>query len=89
MLKFLVELVGTFVFLAVILKSGGNALAIGIALACVIFFGGDVSGGHFNPAVSFMTYLNNDAFNVGELTTYVVAQLIGASLALVYFKTKK
>jgi aquaporin Z len=87
MMKFFVELVGTFIFLSVILKTG-SALPIAVALASVIYFGGDVSGGHFNPAVSFMTYLNDSLFSVGDLTSYVVAQLLGASAALMYFKSK-
>ena len=46
--KLLVEFIGTFVFLSVILSTG-DAFAIGLALAVAIFFGGKVSGGHFNP----------------------------------------
>lgn len=87
-MKFLVELVGTFIFLSVILKTG-QAIPIAIALAAVIYFGGDVSGGHFNPAVSFMMFLNNsNVFGSADLLSFVVAQLLGASLALAYYKSK-
>ena len=58
MIKYLVEFIGTFMFLSVIL-SQGQALPIVIALAAAIFFGGSISGGHFNPAVSFMMHVNN------------------------------
>ena len=51
MIKYIVEFIGTFIFLSVILNTG-EAIPIGIALAAVIFFGGKISGGHFNPAVS-------------------------------------
>ena len=58
MIKYLVEFIGTFMFLSVIL-SQGQALPIVIALAAAIYFGGAISGGHFNPAVSFMFHMNN------------------------------
>ena len=45
--KVLVELIGTFVFLSVIL-SKGEAIPIAVALAAVIFLG----GGHYNPLVT-------------------------------------
>jgi len=88
MMKFLVELIGTFLFLSVILKTG-KAIPIAIALAAVIYFGGDVSGGHFNPAVSFMVFLkDSNTFSSGDMLSFIVAQLLGASLALAYYKSK-
>ena len=46
MLDFIVELVGTFIFLSVIIQSGSlgpmGGLAIGLTLATVIYFGGKV-----------------------------------------------
>ena len=53
--KYLVEFLGTFFFLFLIIYTG-NFIAIGIALALVIYLGGKISGGHFNPAVSFGLY---------------------------------
>ena len=58
LLKLFVEFLGTFVFLSVILGTG-EAIPIGVALVAVIFLGGKYSGGNFNPAVSFMSYLND------------------------------
>tara|TARA_B100000902_G_scaffold328819_1_gene325051 strand:- start:49 stop:333 length:285 start_codon:yes stop_codon:yes gene_type:complete len=91
-LDFLVELVGTFIFLAVIIKSGtfGNigALAIGITLASVIYFGGSVSGGHFNPAVTFMFWMDKKV-DSAKLVYQIVAQLIGAALAYFFYKFSK
>jgi glycerol uptake facilitator-like aquaporin len=80
-LPFAVELVGTLIFLYVILASGGDAISIGIALAAVILFGGKLSGGHFNPAVSIMMYLNNK-LGAGKLVVYIVAQVLGGAVAL-------
>ena len=61
-LSILTEFIGTFVFLTVILKTN-DALAIGLTLAGVIYFGGKVSGGNYNPAVSYMMYLNKTLLN--------------------------
>lgn len=76
----LVEFVGTFVFLAVILATG-EALPIAMALATVIYLGGATSGGHFNPAVSTMFFLNGD-LDMVKLAGYVVAQVLGGVAAL-------
>jgi aquaporin Z len=80
-LPFAVELVGTFIFLYVILASGGDAISIGVALAAVILFGGKLSGGNFNPAVSIMMYLNNK-LGSAKLIVYIIAQVLGGMLAL-------
>ena len=84
--KYLVEFIGTFVFLSVILRTG-EAISIAIALACMIFFGGKVSGGHYNPAVSFMMMLNGK-LSQGDLIPYVAAQLAGGAAALSFTKMK-
>lgn len=91
--KFFAEMIGTFIFLAVIITSGhatsrcADALTwikIGLALAVSILLVGFVSGGHLNPAVSFMLYLNND-IQIEGLVVYIIAQLIGGALAYLYF----
>ena len=55
MIKYLVEFLGTFVFLSVIVATGQPVL-IALALLLAILVGGGISGGHFNPAVSVMFY---------------------------------
>lgn len=90
--KFLAEIIGTFIFLGVIItvvndkSSLMNSFKIGLALTIAIVFFGSVSGGNFNPAVSFMLYMNNK-LNAQELAVYIIAQLIGASLAYYSFMT--
>ena len=80
--KLVSEFLGTMFFLYVILATG-SAIPIGIALAVVILIFGKVSGGHFNPAVSFMMFLNKK-LDLMTLLAYVVVQCIGGALALTY-----
>lgn len=86
-IKFLVELFGTFIFLSVIIITG-NPLAIGLTLAAVIWFGGAVSGGHFNPAVNFLMLLNKK-INTLDFISQTIAQFIGAALAFYYYSLTK
>ena len=86
-IKSFVEFIGTFVFLAVILNTG-SAIPIGAALATAIFFGGDISGGHFNPAVSLMMYINK-SISTNQFITYIVAQCLGGICALMLYKLSK
>ena len=85
--KLVAEFLGTMFFLYVILATG-DAVAIGLALMTVIFILGKVSGGNFNPAVSVMMMA------AGKLKTkdgvcYIIAQLLGAMLALALYKHLK
>ena len=86
-LSILTEFIGTFVFLTVILKTN-DALAIGLALTGVIYFGGKVSGGNYNPAVSYMMYLNKK-LDLSKFLLYILAQIVGASSALLFHNFTK
>tara|TARA_E500000178_G_C16761387_1_gene634947 strand:+ start:201 stop:467 length:267 start_codon:yes stop_codon:yes gene_type:complete len=86
-LSILTEFIGTFVFLTVILKTN-DALAIGLTLAGVIYFGGKVSGGNYNPAVSYMMYLNKK-LDLSKFLLYILAQIVGASSALLFHNFTK
>jgi glycerol uptake facilitator-like aquaporin len=83
-LSLVTEFIGTFIFLSVILGTG-EALPIAIALAAAIFFGGKYSGGNFNPAVSFMMFLNNK-LDLQTMIAYILVQLIAGATAY-YFVT--
>jgi glycerol uptake facilitator-like aquaporin len=88
------EAIGTFLFFflgagAVVLgqhtgdTSGGLvgvALAHGLALAVLVSAFGAVSGGHFNPAVTFGVWITG-RIEPARAAMYVVAQLVGAVLA--------
>ena len=80
--KYLVEFIGTFIFLAVILTTG-EAFPIGLALSTAIFFGGKVSGGNYNPAVSTMMFLKNN-LNTTDYVGYVIAQVLGGICAYLF-----
>jgi aquaporin Z len=87
MIKLLVEFIGTFTFLSVILATG-QALPIGLALAASIYWGGSISGGHFNPAVSVMMAVNGKISTM-NLIGYILAQVLGGLCALLIFKNYK
>ena len=89
--KFIAEIIGTFIFLSVIMISVNTDkqaawIEIGLTLSVCILFIGKISG-HMNPAVSLMFYLN-DSINTHELVLYMIAQFLGAGLAYTYY-TKK
>jgi aquaporin Z len=79
MYNYLVEFVGTVFFIYVILATG-NPLAIGGALALVIFLARASSGGHVNPAVS-VAMVSAGKLPATELFPYVAAQVFGGLVA--------
>jgi aquaporin Z len=80
----LVEFVGTFFFLYVILATG-NFLAIGAALALAIYLGGSISGGNFNPAVTIMLIAAKKQ-RLDTALPYIIAQVAGGLAALTLYQ---
>lgn len=87
MKKYLVEFIGTFFLVftigSTVIAPGGGAfapLAIGACLMVMIFSGGHISGGHFNPAVSLAVWIRGKC-PTGDLIPYWLVQVIGAVLA--------
>ncbi|HEV3166280.1 MAG TPA: aquaporin [Isosphaeraceae bacterium] len=89
MTKYIVELIGTFflvftVGMTVIGHTPGDGvippLAIGSALMIMVFAGGHISGGHYNPAVTLGVWLRGRC-DTKDVVPYMVAQVIGAALA--------
>lgn len=86
--KLIYEFIGTFflmltVGMTVLNPNSAGAfapLAIGSALAVMIYAGAHVSGGHYNPAVSLALFFRKK-LNVENLIGYVGAQLLGAVAA--------
>jgi aquaporin Z len=64
----------------------GVALAFGLTVLTMCYALGHISGGHFNPAVSFGLMVGG-RFDPKHFIPYVIAQLIGATLAaaILYF----
>jgi len=84
--KYAVELIGTFLFLFTIAASVLSAstwapLAIGTALMVMIYAGGHISGGHYNPAVT-LAALVRGRIGLPDAIGYWLAQLAGGLLAM-------
>ena len=85
--KLAVEFIGMFMFVFTVgmatNKAGAGALAplaIGSALMVMVFAGGHISGGHFNPAVSTAVFLRG-RMKANEYTAYMITQFVAAILA--------
>lgn len=83
----IVELIGTFflvftVGMCVVKPDVGNfaPLAIGSALMVMVYAGGHISGGHYNPAVTLGVWMRGKCPS-GDVPGYLTAQIIGAVLA--------
>jgi aquaporin Z len=90
MKNLLVEFIGTF-FLVFVVILTGNPLAIGCILMVMVYMGGHISGGHYNPAVTFGVLIRGK-IKTNEALMYMVIQLVGAIAAgimyyLIYGKT--
>lgn len=90
MKSYLTEAIGTFflvftVGLCVNQEVTLAPLAIGASLMVMVFAGGHVSGGHYNPAVTLAAWLRG-ALAPGQVAPYWGSQFAGALLAgfLVY-----
>jgi aquaporin Z len=85
MKRYLTEFIGTFflvltIGLTVIGKSPAAPLAIGASLMIMVYAGGPVSGGHYNPAVSLAAMMRK-ALPVADFIPYIVSQILGAVVA--------
>ena len=82
MKTYIAEFIGTLVFLTCILKSNGDPYIIAGGLLVAIHLMGDISG-DFNPAVTFMSYLNgNYANNQMDAVYKVCSQMLGGAAAI-------
>ena len=89
---YLSEYIGTAFLLMIVVGSGimgqsltdnnalvllANTIATGAGLTVLIWMFGNVSGAHFNPAVSMIMYANNE-LKTKELSGYCLFQVSGA-----------
>lgn len=77
--KYLTEFLGTF-FLVLTIALTGNPLAIGGMLMVMVYMGGPISGGHYNPAVT-LGVLIRGKIHLKDVLMYWVFQTFGAFLA--------
>ena len=94
MKKLLAELIGTFwlvfggcgsaIFAAAYPELGigflGVSLAFGLTVLTAAYAVGQISGGHFNPAVTVGLWAGG-RFNTADILPYIIAQTIGATIA--------
>ncbi len=91
--NYLAEFIGTFALVFIgagaVLVNGltngavgvvGIALAHGLVLMTMIYSLAHISGAHFNPAVT-IAMLVNKRIELAKAVTYLIAQLLGASVA--------
>jgi aquaporin Z len=87
--KLAVEFIGMFVFVFTVGMATESAnrsgailapIAIGSVLMVLVFAGGHVSGGHYNPAVSTAVFLRGK-IKSHEYLAYIVTQFVAAVLA--------
>jgi aquaporin Z len=83
--KLAVEFIGTFFLVFTVgmaSKMAGSfaPLAIGAVLMVMVFAGGHVSGGHYNPAVSTAVFLRG-RMTLADYVPYVVTQIAAAIVA--------
>ena len=87
------EAVGTFMLVSAVLGAAlvsgnaaglGVALCIGVSVMAMAYAVGPISGGHFNPAVTFGLW-SAGRFEGRNLLPYWLAQVVGGVLAAVFF----
>ncbi|MBZ0171181.1 MAG: aquaporin, partial [Phycisphaerales bacterium] len=93
--KLIVEFIGAFFLVFTIgmtvIAPGAGAMApvaIGLVLAVMVYAGGHVSGGHYNPSVTIAVFLRGKCA-AAEVAPYVISQLLAsaaACFAVLYLK---
>src|SRR5437762_9945933 len=85
--KYIAEFIGTFFLVLTIgctVIGAGAAviapLAIGAALMVMVFAGGHISGGHYNPAVTLGVLIRGKV-KATDAVPYIIAQIAGAAVA--------
>lgn len=78
-IKYATEGIGTF-FLVLTICLSGHPLAVGIMFMALVYIGKQVSGGHYNPATTFVTWLGK-GLSLIDMVGYMAGQIIGAFVA--------
>ncbi|RVW01749.1 MIP/aquaporin family protein [Rhodococcus spongiicola] len=85
--RYTIEAIGTFFLVLTVGAAVGSGspfapLAIGATLMVMIYAGGHISGGHFNPAVTLAVLLRH-RIGLRDAVGYWIAQLVAGLLAAV------
>ena len=96
-MKYISEFIGSFFLVATVIGSGimgdnlspnnaavallGNTIATGAILFVIIKMFGNISGAHFNPAVSLLFYLRKE-LELNKLLNYILFQFLGGLFAV-------
>src|SRR5882757_2075715 len=83
--KYAVEVIGTFFLVFTVAVSGFThsaytPLAAGAVLMVMVYAGGHISGGHYNPAVT-MAALWRRRIGLGDAVAYWIAQFAAGTIA--------
>ena len=83
--KLAVEFIGTFLLMFTVGMASATAgnvapLAVGAIIVVMVFAGGHISGGHYNPAISTAVMLRGK-LPAGDWAGYLAAQIVAAILA--------
>ena len=77
--KLIIEFLGTF-FLCLTAILASNLIPVAAVLCAMIYMGGNISGAHYNPAVSLAIFLRKK-LTIKRLLGYIAVQLLAAFLA--------
>jgi aquaporin Z len=87
MKNYLVEFIGSYFLILVVgltvIAPGAGALApvaIGLTLMVMVYAGGPISGGHYNPAVTLAVFLRGKC-RAADVLPYMLAQFVAAAAA--------
>lgn len=83
MMPAVVEFLGAALLISAV-AFGKSPLLIVAALAIAIAFGGDISGGHFNPAITFFKYLTGKVSQTKAMW-YIGAQYSASILIFLFY----
>ncbi len=82
--KYFIEFLGTMLLMFVVLTTQ-NWAAIAAVLAIIVFLGGPISGGAFNPAVAISLYAAGK-LTKSDVVPYVIVEILGALAAFYAYK---
>ena len=86
----IMEMFGTYFLVTAVYfagsAGGGGPLAVALMLVAMVFMGGHISGGFYNPAVTFAVFCSGrDRMKPHTLVMYTVIQVLASVRLLHHF----